>query len=174
MKYSESFKSKMVEKLLSPAGPSARALSREVDVCQQTLSRWQREAVKVSSMTDKNKYASSKGPRGLQVKTAEEKLQVIIETAPLCEEGLGAFLRRRGLHRSDLERWRGQILAGLAEPARASQKNAQESRRIRELERDLRRKDKALAEASALLVLKKKVQAIWGAEDDDTVRWNGK
>lgn len=43
-----------------------------------------------------------------------------------------------------------------------------ESRRVRELERELRRKDKALAEAAALLVLQKKVQALWGDGDDDT------
>ena len=46
--------------------------------------------------------------------------------------------------------------------------------RIKELERELRRKDKALAETAALLVLKKKVQAIWGDEDDDTEPKSGK
>ncbi len=39
---------------------------------------------------------------------------------------------------------------------------------MRELERQLRRKDKALAEAAALLVLQKKAQALWGDADDDT------
>ena len=43
-----------------------------------------------------------------------------------------------------------------------------DSRKVRELEKELRRKDKALAEAAALLVLQKKAQALWGDEDDDT------
>ncbi len=49
-----------------------------------------------------------------------------------------------------------------------------EAKRVRELERELRRKEKALAETAALLVLKKKAAAIWGDEDDSTVWKNGK
>jgi hypothetical protein len=51
---------------------------------------------------------------------------------------------------------------------RGKDTTAADARQIRQLERDLARKDKALAEAAALLVLQKKVQAIWGDEDDDT------
>ena len=53
-------------------------------------------------------------------------------------------------------------------PRSRSMKKSPEARRIRELEKELRRKDKALAETAALLVLKKKANAIWGDEDDDT------
>ena len=61
------------------------------------------------------------------------------------------------------------MLRGLDEtaPRRRSAQSA-EGRRVRELEKELRRKDAALAETAALLVLKKKAQAIWGDEDDDT------
>jgi hypothetical protein len=48
-----------------------------------------------------------------------------------------------------------------------------EAKRVRELERELRRKEKALAETAALLVLKKKAAAIWGDEDDSTESKNG-
>jgi transposase len=51
-------------------------------------------------------------------------------------------------------------------------KASSDSKRVRELEKQLRRKDKALAEIAALLVLPKKVQAICGDEDDDTGRKN--
>jgi len=60
------------------------------------------------------------------------------------------------------------MLAGLEPIAVACAKKAPESKRIRELERELRRKDAALAETAALLVLKKKAQMIWGDEDDNT------
>ncbi len=53
------------------------------------------------------------------------------------------------------------------------QKNV-DVKRIRTLEKELNRKDKALAETAALLVLKKKVQEIWGDEDDPTTESNGK
>jgi transposase-like protein len=99
---------------------------------------------------------------------AEEKLCAVLEAAALSDEELGAFLRRKGLHEAQLQQWRDQMLSGLA-PAPARQgKKAPEARRIRELEKELTRKDKALAETAALLVLKKKVQEIWGDEDDDT------
>src|SRR5262249_48623407 len=97
--------------------------------------------------------------------TSEQKLRVVLESLKLSEEELGAFLRREGLHEADLREWRESALEAL-EPA--SKKRTKETKRVRELEKELRRKEKALAEAAALLVLQKKVQAIWGAGDDDT------
>ncbi|MDP7573398.1 MAG: transposase [Myxococcota bacterium] len=103
--------------------------------------------------------------------TAEEKLQAVIEAVSVPEEELGAFLRRQGLHEAQLREWRQQVLQGLEKaPARGSKKRTPEGRRVRQLERELDRKDKALAEAAALLILKKKAQAIWGDEDDDTTK----
>ena len=100
--------------------------------------------------------------------TAEEKLQVVIEAAAVPEAELGAFLRRQGLHEAQLRQWRQQVLASLGQPStRGSKKATPEARKLRELERELTRKDKALAETAALLVLKKKAHSIWGDEDDD-------
>ena len=96
--------------------------------------------------------------------------------ASLDDEQLGPFLRKKGLHQTHLEQWRSQMLNGLQNGAgkkSSKQKNA-EVKRIRVLEKELRRKDKALAETAALLVLKKKVQQIWGDEDDPTAGSNGK
>ena len=86
---------------------------------------------------------------------------------------MGGFLRRRGLHQVQLERWRGEVLKTLQGEPRRSPKSSHK-RRIRELERELRRKDKALAETAALLVLKKKAQAIWGDEDDAMTKRSGR
>ena len=106
--------------------------------------------------------------------TAEEKLQVVVEAAAEPETELGAFLRRQGLHEAQLQQWRQQVLAALEQrTTRTSKKSTPEARQLRELERELARKDKALAEAAALLILKKKAQAIWGDEDDTTGSKNG-
>jgi len=100
--------------------------------------------------------------------SAEEKLAAVLEATSLLDEELGAFLRNKGLHATHLQQWREQMLAGL-NPSPAQAKNKEpESKQVRALERELRRKDKALAETAALLVLKKKAQEIWGDEDDDT------
>ena len=107
--------------------------------------------------------------------SAEEKLQVVLESSSISSEELGAFLRSKGLHESHLEQWRSQMLNGLHGKAslKKTKKNGQ-TKEVKELKRELARKDKALAEAAALLVLKKKAQAIWGDEDEDTPPKNGK
>lgn len=99
--------------------------------------------------------------------TAHEKLAMVLEAASLAEHELGEFLRRNGLHEAHLEEWRAAALEGLGN-AQRHKKTSPEAKRIRELEKELDRKDKALAETAALLVLKKKALAIWGGEDDDT------
>ena len=93
-----------------------------------------------------------------------------MESSRLTEAELGAFLRREGLHEATLRQWRASALEGLG-PQRATRS---EQKRLQELEKELRRKDKALAEAAALLVLQKKVRALWGDGDDDTEPKNEK
>jgi transposase-like protein len=106
--------------------------------------------------------------------TAEEKLAAVIEAAAVAEEDLGGFLRRQGLHEAQLNEWRRQVLASLGKPPARSSKRSVEARRVKELEKELHRKDKALAETAALLVLQKKVQALWGDGDDTTAQKNGR
>jgi hypothetical protein len=99
----------------------------------------------------------------------------VIEAESLCAEELGGFLRRKGLHEAQLREWRTIILTGLrAKPVRPSANGTAQGRRIRELEKELDRKDKALAETAALLVLKKKARAIWGDADAPTGKRSGK
>ena len=79
----------------------------------------------------------------------------------------GAYLRRAGLHEAQLAEWRAAALSGLSEGGKAAPR-VPESRRIRTLEQELRRKEKALAETAALLVLRGKMEAFWGVEGDGT------
>ena len=177
MRYSDAFKAKMVRKLAAPQGPTANQLAQEVGVHQTTLSRWLREA---GTVADPCVVLVSDSARRTMVAkrpqdwTAQEKLNAVIEAASVPEAEFGAFLRRKGLHEAQLSEWRQMVLSGLDKrPARPSKKTTSEARRVRELERELARKDKALAEAAALLVLQKKAQAIWGDADDATGKKNG-
>lgn len=168
MEYPVAFKTEMVRKMNRPNAPTAKDLERETGVHQTTLSRWKREAGKVDSMSTKKKKQKRPGDR-----TPDEKLAMVLEASRLSDEELGEFLRRNGLHEADLTRWRGEALAGLGN-RRQEKPRSSDAKRIRELEKELRRKDKALAETAALLVLQKKVQAIWGDGDDDTLSRKGK
>jgi hypothetical protein len=101
--------------------------------------------------------------------TALEKLRLVLEASELDEVQRGAFLRKEGLHQADLDRWQAAIETAL-DPGAAKKVAAGDKKRVASLEKELRRKDKALAEAAALLVLRKKAQALLGDEDDDTIQ----
>jgi DNA-binding transcriptional ArsR family regulator len=157
--------------MLMPSGPSASKLSQETGVNQPTLSRWLREATTLESVTKRRKRPTPQ-TRLLEQKRPEdrspdEKLRLVLDASALPESDLGEFLRRHGLHEADLAAWRETALAALGGGAPTSSRTG-EAKRVRELEKELRRKDKALAETAALLVLQKKVRAIWGDGDEDT------
>jgi hypothetical protein len=114
---------------------------------------------------------SNKARKGHQVpatatdqRSAEEKLRLLVEASALTEQQLGEFLRREGLRDGDLERFRAEAMGGLGGQVHSEA----DLRRIQELERVNAKQGKRLREAEALLELQKKVQALWGAKDDDT------
>jgi transposase len=152
---------------MGPNAMAQNALSRATGIPQTTLSGWLRDVVTSPTMKKESKDEEETPPaRRPEDWTPEEKLQLVVETNGLEREALSELLRRRGVHRPQLEEWREVAREAL----RSSNKGASvaAARRIRELEREVRRKDKALAETAALLVLRKKAEALWGDEDDDT------
>ena len=181
LKYSNKFKSAMIHRLSGNNALSAKALSREVGVAQTTLSKWLRDASVVqpetfqgpaNSFLKEDLFTMSKTPKRPKDWTPEQKMQAVLEASQLSEEDLGAFLRKNGLHESNLTQWRLEMLGGLKNSAAPKKPKGKsfEAKRIKQLEKEINRKDKALAETAALLVLKKKVQAIWGDEDTDIPR----
>ena len=113
--------------------------------------------------------AQSRPARG-RAWTAAARLEAVITTAAMDEATKGAWCRQHGVFPAELDKWRTSATAALVEPeeARASpQATRQDKKRIKELERDLMRKDRALAETAALLVLSKKVAAIFNKGEDE-------
>ena len=102
--------------------------------------------------------------RGHMKWTAEAKLKALVETAGLAENELGLYLRREGLYSHQIMAWRAEVIEYFETRPKCA-KNARDET-IRQLEREILRKDKALAEASALLILQKKVDVIWGSRDE--------
>ena len=139
--FSVAFKQKMVQRLTGKSAVSASQLARETGVRQQNLSRWLQEARSVPVMADKPKPA-------VREWTVEQRVRVLAAASKLDGEELTAYLERAGLKLAEYEQWR----IALDEGGRAS---ASTNKRIHQLERELARKEKALAEAAALLVLKK-------------------
>ena len=102
---------------------------------------------------------------------AEDKLAVVIETAAFNENQLSEYCRSKGLYSEQVNEWKVAALSGYQDQHQQKKQNRQnhqqDKNKIKQLETELRRKEKALAETAALLVLSKKCQAIWGESEED-------
>jgi transposase-like protein len=144
-----------VARLLPPESSAVELVSREVGVSVATLERWRADAL------------SHGAGGGSQRWTAMARLEAVITTAAMDEAARSAWCREHGLYPADLDGWKQDAVAGLGEPRAGSAVEAREDRRrVKELERELRRKDKALAETAALLVLSKKLAAVFHRDED--------
>ena len=156
-RYGQAFKDKAVARLLPPESAALEVVAREVGIGAGTLERWREDA-------------QSRPARGGRAWTAGARLEAVITTAAMNEAGKSAWCREHGVFSADLDKWRASCTTALADPedVRASpQATRADRKRIKELERDLLRKDRALAETAALLVLSKKVAAIFNKGEDE-------
>lgn len=151
--YSLAFKQKMIQRLTGKDAVSASRLARETGIRQQNLSRWLVEARSLPPV------ASDKLSR--RQWSLEQKARILAEASKLTGTQLSSYLEREGVKLADFERWRFAL-------EQDGNESATTSKLIRKLERELARKEKALAEAAALLVLKKTVAGVHQDEDDDT------
>ena len=156
-RFSKEFKDAVVIKIVNRGDQSIAEVCRQEGISLSAGRCWISECDRVPGMK------SSKSSRQW---TAEEKLNAVIQSRSLSEAEIGLFLRKEGLHSHQISEWRAEILTALGSICRRANKD-NSVQRIRELERDLNRKDKALAEASALLILQKKVNLIWGNKSED-------
>ena len=104
-------------------------------------------------------------------RSVAEKLKAVIKFEGLESEEQGEYLRREGLQSEHIAVWKKSMEAGLEGGGGLTAANrsewAADKKKIKELERDLHRKDRALAETTALLVLKKKADLIWGSGENE-------
>lgn len=155
-RYGQTFKDRAVARLLPPESAAIDVVAREIGIAAGTLERWREEA-------------RSRPARG-RAWTAAGRLEAVVTTAAMNEAELSAWCRSHGAYPQDLAKRRASATTALAAPEelRASpQATRADRKRIKELERELLRKDRALAETAALLVLSKKVQAIFSKGEDE-------
>ena len=141
-RYGQTFKDRAVARVLPPESAAIDVVAREVGIGTDTLERW----------------------------TAGSRLEAVVTTAAMNEADKSAWCRSHGAYPEELAKWRASATSALAAPEelRASpQATRADRKRIKELERELLRKDRALAETAALLVLSKKVQAIFNKGEDE-------
>jgi transposase-like protein len=163
-RYNEEFKEQAVRRLMPPNAQSVAQVSRDLGVSDVTLYNWRNQ------YRDRGNAVPA-DPSNPENWSGKNKLAVVIETAALNEQELSAYCREKGLYVEQVQRWREAAESGadMGRPLSAQERREWQSERkkSRRLEKDLRRKDRALAEAAALLVLQKKAREIWGDNEDD-------
>jgi transposase-like protein len=161
--YSPERKSAVLKRMLPPNNVAIRQLAQEEGISEATLHKWRAEArLKGQLMPD-----ADAGPEGW---SSRDKFAAVLETAALNESELGEYCRKRGLYSAQIVAWRSACEQAndwdRSSSVRLGRVTKEEKKRIKDLERDLARKDRALAETAALLVLRKKASAIWGGDED--------
>lgn len=162
VRYSEERREALVRRMLSGEMPIA-ALARESGVTEVTLYRWRNQVRGKNELVSKSKKQDRL--------SAAQKLAVVAEMASLNEAELSEYCRKKGLYPEQVKGWRSQAeaaMAGTIVSGKEHQAALKAERGQREkLERELRRKEKALAETAALLTLRKKAAAIWGEAEEE-------
>lgn len=159
-RYTADFRRAAVEKFLVRGSRPVAAIVKELGIPYGTLWQWKSDFAKVGVMK------KSSCP---QERSSAEKWKVLTEYEATPVDQRGELLRRLGVHKEHVEAWAEQVHQALRYGAIgkhiARSERAEDRRKIKELEKDVRRKDRALAETTALLVLKKKADLIWGTEE---------
>lgn len=164
IRYPKEFKEQVLKRLLPPNAESVKRVSKETGVSHQTLRNWLQEA----HIHDLVQSLPPEPPSSL---STSEKFRIVVETLSMSEDELSEYARKAGLYVSQIKEWR-DICINANETADAQKRSMQkELKAVQkeniELRKDLRKKEKALAETAALLVLRKKAEAIWGESGDD-------
>ena len=161
--YSEEFKASVTAKMLPPHNVGIADLAHDTGVPRNTLYTWRN---KLGSKLQNDTRASQSTHGKL---SSEEKFAAVIESASLNEVELSEYCRRKGLYPEQIQAWSKTCMQANAAVVNKADKTRikMQAKQLKQLESELRRKDKALAETAALLVLQKKVQAIWGDPEDE-------
>ena len=161
--YPDELKNSIIARMMPPNNESVPALSQQTGIPKDTLYAWRikhrrgNQRLRAQQIDNTSKISSA------------DKFDIVVETAHMNEAELSEYCRRNGLYPEQIKVWQNSCRsANLPLTNRIDkQKNRELTKENKQLKAELRRKEKALAEAAALLVLKKKVQELWGDPEDD-------
>jgi len=162
--YSAERKEAVLKKLLPPNNRTVAEVAKEEGISEASLYNWRTQARRQGRPVPGNKQTSDDW-------SAEAKFAVVVETAAMNETQLSEYCRSKGLYPDQVKAWKTACIEGqLSDRERRQQQQdqaKQDRREIKALKKELQRKDKALAETAALLALRKKLNALWGEDEDN-------
>jgi transposase-like protein len=170
-RFTQSFKIQAVEKALERANDvSLKDIADDLMIGQSTLGKWiglaQKQKLEPAQNTEVTDMTKAKRPQDW---SAKARLDMVISCASLDEEQISELCRQQGLFPHHIKQWKQDFIDGSTVTTTASIRSDNKTLRQdnKALKKEVNRKDKALAETAALLVLQKKVNAIWGNDEDD-------
>lgn len=162
--YSTEFKDNIVRKMMPPNSQSVEQICKEVGLSRSTLYAWKQQYRSKGHLVPANPSSPDQWDN-------KSKLAAIIQTALMNEAERAEYCRANGLYPEQIDGWKAAFESTDISPGFMSKADkvalAAERKKSQILERDLRRKDRALAETAALLILAKKAEAIWGIKEED-------
>ncbi len=167
-KFSSAFREDAVRKVLNRHSTTTiEEIASDLGVAKSSLYHWISLARKTSLEPGIKAQARERSPKDWSL---EERLNFVIRCDSLNAEQVNAACREMGVYSHHLKQWKTDFLTGdtvtMNPEERAERKKLKQENQA--LKRELRRKEKALAEAAALLVLQKKVQELWDLDEDDS------
>lgn len=163
IRYTEEKKAAVLKRMMPPESCSVTQLSVELGISESCLYNWRMKARQKGVLMPDPKQNSAHW-------NSSNKFIVVLETARMTEAELSTYCRQNGLFIEQVNMWRQACEGANDRAEQASNDSRKESKmdkqRIRELERELQRKEKALAEAAALLILRKKLDAFYSEAED--------
>ena len=169
-KYTDAIKASVLSKALAPNAPGVIELAKEFNIPKATIYTW---------MINMKNNKKERVPQRPKDQSPASKLQAVMDTLGKTEQEQSAYCRTQGIYYNHIESWKQKMLNSLDTATSTADKgyNAKEKENkaatqriqdeVKQLKSDLNRKDKVLAELTALLVLKKKADLLWGGSEDD-------
>ena len=158
-RYSEERKNAVLGKLMPPNNQPVPVVAQAEGISEATLYNW------ISRARESGVPVPGSRSNNAEDWNAEAKFAVVVETQSMNETEKSTYCREKGLYPEQIERWRQACIEGTSAKAGNNESLRHARNEIKRLKRKVNRKDKALAESAALLVLSKKFQALWEEED---------
>lgn len=164
MAYTRRVKEAAIRMMLPPESKPLTKIGETLGIPLGTLKKWQQE-LRVSG------HAAPANDDPAEQWSSKDKFLIVVETINLNEAELSEYCRQKGLYPEQVKQWQeicvranGEIPGQIAE---MMQQDKAMQRELRQIKKELQRKESALAETAALLVLRKKAEAIWGTPDEE-------
>ena len=160
-RYSQQFRNMILHKMIGPQKRKAADLAAEYGVSLATINGWKAKLNHGTLLVMDNETNSTE-------RSPTEKLMLLLEAYRIPQDELGEWLRRNGLHSQHLELWEQELKTLLTTTSNVQGKDLKLAhKRLKEQEKELAKKDKALAELTTIIALQKKTALLFEEREDD-------